>query len=157
MNETKATVADDVATSVRISAPPDAVFDYLVEPAKLMTWMGLEARIDPRPGGRFWLNITGNDRASGQYLEVDRPRRVSFTWGWEGSEEVPPGSSTVTIDLTVEGDETLVELTHSGLPEALTDRHADGWVHYLSRLATAATGGDPGPDSNASPRDQETG
>lgn len=150
MAEPDVPVAGDVVTSIRISAPPGVVFAYLVEPEKLMTWMGLEARIEPRPGGRFWLNVTGDDRASGEYIEVDPHRRVSFTWGWEGSADVPPGSSTVTIDLTADGDETVVELTHSGLPRGSADDHSSGWVHYLERLEVAATGGDPGPDSNVS-------
>ncbi len=75
---------------------------------------------------------------------------MSFTWGWEGSADFPPGSSTVTIDLTTDGDETVVELTHSGLPRGSADDHVGGWVHYLTRLEVAATGGDPGPDSNVS-------
>ena len=123
-----------VVTSIKVAAPPDSVFDHLVDPDKLIRWFGVEADIDPRPGGKFWLNVTGKDKASGSYVEVNRPSRVSFTWGWEGSDEVPPGSSTVSIDLTLDGDETLVVLTHSGLPGGLDDPHRDGWVHYLERL-----------------------
>lgn len=61
--------------------------------------------------------------------------------------EVPPGSTTVEVTLTAEGDETVVRLVHLGLPaEPVRDDHAMGWRHYLARLATVASGNDPGPD-----------
>ena len=60
---------------------------------------------------------------------------------------VPPGSSTVEIDLLPEGDGTMVRFRHSGLPsEDAVQRHGHGWDHYLPRLQTAAQGGDPGRD-----------
>ncbi len=61
---------------------------------------------------------------------------------------LPPGSSTVEVTLTPEGDETVVQLTHRDLPsQELADGHGLGWTHYLGRLAIAAAGGDPGVDS----------
>ena len=146
MSDAELSSNGDVVTSITIAAPPDAVFDHLVDPDKLIRWFGVEADIDPRPGGKFWLNVTGKDTASGAYVEVNRPSRVSFTWGWEGSEDVPPGSSMVSIDLKLEGDETLLVLTHSGLPMGADDAHKQGWVHLLERLQVVGAGGDPGPD-----------
>ncbi len=130
----------EVVMTERIRATPDQVWDYLVQPDKMVRWMGLDARIDPTPGGEFWLDVTGDDIASGSYVEVERPHRVVFTWGWEGSTEVPPGSSTVTFTLTADGDETLVELVHSGLPGGQDDRHAEGWNYYFDRFVRAASG-----------------
>lgn len=130
----------EVVMTERIRATPDQVWDYLVQPDKMVRWMGLDARIDPTPGGEFWLDVTGDDIASGSYVEVERPHRVVFTWGWEGSTEVPPGSSTVTFTLTADGDETLVELVHSGLPGGQDDPHAEGWTYYFDRLVRAASG-----------------
>ena len=89
-----------------------------------------------------------NDLAivSGQYVEVDAPRRVVLTWGWEGGQPVPPGASTVEVELTPDGDGTMLRLTHRDLPPEEVEQHAHGWDHFLPRLATAASGGDPGPD-----------
>lgn len=129
----------------RIDAAPDVVFDFFVDPVKILRWMGTDVEIDPRPGGTFWLNVTGQDIASGAYLAVEPPHRVVFTWGWEGSTDVPPGSSTVTITLTAEGDKTLVELRHNGLPGG-DDAHGRGWAHFIARLVTVSEGRDPGPD-----------
>jgi uncharacterized protein YndB with AHSA1/START domain len=74
--------------------------------------------------------------------------RLAYSFGWEGSEAVPPGSSLVEIDLIEQSDGTLLRLTHTGLPNAdQCDGHAKGWAHYLDRLTTVAAGRDPGPDS----------
>jgi uncharacterized protein YndB with AHSA1/START domain len=132
--------ADVLTLSERIRATPDEVFEYLVGPEKLMRWMGTECDIEPHPGGRFWLNVNGLDIAVGSYLEVDRPHKVVFTWGWEGSSDVPPGSSTVTFTLTADGDETIVELSHQGLPGGAGDQHLEGWGLYLPRLGRAVDG-----------------
>ncbi|MCH7787997.1 MAG: SRPBCC domain-containing protein [Acidobacteria bacterium] len=131
---------DALVLTERIRATRDEVFDFLVEPDKLLRWIGTDADIDPQPGGKFWLNVTGDDIAIGSYLEVDRPNRVVFTWGWDGSLEVPPGSSTVTFTLTADGDETVVELAHAGLPMGQDDEHRNGWVYFLGRLVDTVSG-----------------
>ncbi len=133
------TVADDaLVMTQRVGAPPEAVFEFFVDPEKLMRWMGTKAELDPRPGGRFWVNVNGTDIAVGEYLTVERPGRVAFTWGWDASTAVPAGSSTVTITLTADGDGTVVELRHEGLPGGAGDQHAEGWNHFLPLLAAAA-------------------
>ena len=123
-----------VVITQRIAALPDAVFPFLVEPERMLRWMGTDVRLEPTPGGEFWLDMNGTDIAIGTFTEVDPPNRVVFTWGWHGSEEVPPGSTTVTIDLTVDGTDTIVELRHDGLPDELTARHLEGWNQFLPQL-----------------------
>ena len=60
---------------------------------------------------------------------------------------VPPGSSLVEIDLIEQPDGTLLRLAHTGLPNAeQCAGHAEGWAHYLGRLAMVAGGRDSGPD-----------
>jgi uncharacterized protein YndB with AHSA1/START domain len=78
--------------------------------------------------------------------------RVVFTWGWEGdSSPLPPGSSKVEVSLIPDGDGTIVRLRHLGLSPEQRQAHAEGWEHYMPRLALAAAGGDPGPDPSAPP------
>ena len=132
--------ADDLVMVERIRATPEQVFDYLIQPDKLVRWMGREADIDPTPGGKFWLDVTGGDVAAGNYVEVDPPNRVVFTWGWMGSSDVPPGSSRVSFTLTADGDDTVVELVHSGLPGGQDDEHARGWTYFFDRLARIVSG-----------------
>ncbi len=135
-----------VTSEVRIDAAPEAIFPFLIDPEKIVRWKGTEARLEAVPGGEYRVQVTGANRAVGEYVEVDPPRRVVFTWGWEGDEQLPPGSSTVEIELIPDGDGTIVRLTHSGLPEGTDAAQLEGWKHFLPRLAIAASGGDPGPD-----------
>jgi uncharacterized protein YndB with AHSA1/START domain len=131
---------DDLVMTQRIAASPDAVFEFLVDPEKMVRWMGVEVELDPTPGGIFQVDVNGSDVALGTYVEIDRPHRVVFTWGWKDTTEVPPGSSTVTFTLTSDGDTTVVELRHSGLPHGMNDQHSEGWGYFLPRLTLAAEG-----------------
>lgn len=144
---------DDVELEIWIAAPPEAVFPFLTDPARLLRWMGTAASIEAAPGGLFRVDLNGRDVARGAYLEVVPPRRVVFTWGWEGGAHgVPPGATTVEIDLEPRSGGTALRLRHKGLRGENRDRHAQGWGHYTSRLKAAAEGGDPGPDPLATPQ-----
>lgn len=136
----------EFSTSIEIEAPPDAVFEFLVTEAGMTAWMGQHATLEPEPGGRFAVDIAGYP-VRGEYLEVDPPHRVVVSWGFAGSEDLPPGASTVSFTLTPTPAGTRVDLLHAGLPESALPGHADGWATYLPRLATRATGRDPGPDT----------
>ncbi len=132
--DTSATEEGELVVWQRIAAPPEEVFPFLVEPERMLRWMGAEVRLEPTPGGVFWLNMNDSDTAVGTFTEVDPPHRVAFTWGWDGSAEIPPGTTTVSITLTPEGPATIVELRHDGLPDAFTQRHSEGWNHFLPLL-----------------------
>ena len=91
--------------------------------------------------------------AGREFVELDTPRRLVYTWGWEpgGSSAVAPGSTTIEIELLGDDDETTLRFLHRGVPSAEDTRsHVHGWDHYLGRLETAAAGGDAGPDPWAS-------
>jgi uncharacterized protein YndB with AHSA1/START domain len=143
-------VIDDEGTyhrELRIGAPPDVVFRYFTEPECMARWMGVDHKLEPVPGGAYMVDVNGRDAvALGQFVEVDPPRRLVFTFGWRDSPAVPPGSTTVEVNLTADGDGTVVDFTHRGLPVDERERHGDGWRHFLERLSIAAPGGDPGPD-----------
>jgi uncharacterized protein YndB with AHSA1/START domain len=138
---------DPVIVERRVAVPPERVFAYFTDPAKWTAWQGTEAELELRPGGSWRVNVTGDGFASGQVIEVVPNRRVVFTWGWEQSSPVLPGSTTVTIDLVPDGDGTTIRLTHSDLPPEQVDLHRAGWEHYMSRLAAVAEGRDPGPNA----------
>ena len=139
-----------IERELRIDANPETVFEFFTNPEKMVRWKGRAATLDPRPGGVYRIEMNAETIVAGEYVEVDPPHRLVFTWGWEGGyASTPPGSSTVEITLTPDGDGTLVRLVHSGLPNAESvAAHADGWDMYLGRLSTAAAGGDAGPDPN---------
>ena len=132
-----------------IAAPPATVFAFLTDPEKILRWMGTESTTETHPGGLYLLNGVGDRRrnARGQFREVVPVHRLAYSFGWEGDEAVPPGSSLVEIDLIPRNGGTLLRMTHTGLPDAAQcTSHEQGWAHYLGRLAVAAAGGDPGRD-----------
>jgi uncharacterized protein YndB with AHSA1/START domain len=133
--------------TLAIDASPETVWEFLVDPEKLMRWKGINADLDAQPGGIFRCEVIPGHIARGEYVEIDKPNRLVFTWGWDGSEDVPPGSSTIVIELATDGDGTSLRFAHKDLPSAeAIASHAHGWDHYLPRLETAADGGDPGED-----------
>jgi uncharacterized protein YndB with AHSA1/START domain len=118
---------------VRIGASPADVFPYIIDPALLVQWIGESADLHPEPGGRFALDI-GKTPVRGEYVEIEPPRRVVFTWGVAGKDSLPPGSTTVEIVLTADGPDTVVQLFHHDLPAEEFDSHLEGWTAKLDRL-----------------------
>ena len=140
-------MADEpVEVTQHVDASPEVVFELLVNPDQFVKWQGVAASFDPTPGGKFWLDVTGGQVAAGEFIEIDPPHRLVFTWGWEGDHSpLRPGSTTVEVTLTPVANGTEVCLRHYGLPPS--DRqHLDGHRQYLARLAELAAGNDPGPD-----------
>jgi uncharacterized protein YndB with AHSA1/START domain len=136
-----------VEREVRIEADPETVYEFLVDPDRIIQWMGRKAELEPRPGGTFRVDLNGEHISRGEYIELDPPHRVVFSFGWEGGTSiVGPGESTVEVTLTGDGDGTLLRLTHTDLPEDSRGSHGHGWDHYLERLVVAGSGGNPGSD-----------
>jgi uncharacterized protein YndB with AHSA1/START domain len=74
----------------RIAARPETVFSYFTDPKRYRLWQGVDAELDPRPGGMFRVTMTGKSGTvvRREYVELDPPRRLVFTWGlesWAGS------------------------------------------------------------------------
>jgi uncharacterized protein YndB with AHSA1/START domain len=138
-----------VEREIKVEAEPETVFPFFTDPEKLVRWIGVGAMLDPRPGGVFSIETITDYSFVGEFLEVDPYSRIVFTWGYgnfPGAQNpMPPGSSTVEVDLVRDGAATIVRLTHT-VPVELAEFHAFGWEHYLGRLAVAGAGEDPGPD-----------
>jgi len=136
----------EFSDSIDIAAPPETVFEYLTTNSGMTAWMGQHADLDPTPGGRFTVNIAGYP-VRGEYLHVEYPHRVVVSWGFAGSDDLPAGTSTVEFRLTPIRGGTRVDLRHFNLPDTEMRGHADGWAHFLPRLAVAGAGGNAGLDS----------
>jgi uncharacterized protein YndB with AHSA1/START domain len=128
-----------------VPAPPQEVFRWFVEPA-LVRWIGIDARLEPQPGGLFRFEIAEGEWCSGRYLEVVPGRRVVVTWRGQRRHPGPPGSSTVSVDLLEHPEGTLVRLVHRDLAPEVRRLHAEGWSRFLPRLAAVVAGRDPGED-----------
>ncbi|HYZ91422.1 MAG TPA: SRPBCC family protein [Actinomycetota bacterium] len=129
---------------IGIDAPPETVFEFFTDPEKMKQWMGSNAELDPQPGGVLRVQVLSEAIAKGEYVRVDPPRFVAFTWGWEGDGQVvAPGSSLVEVSLRPDGAGTVLTLRHTGLPtEEMAEQHKQGWTHYMDRLRAAASGRD---------------
>ena len=123
----------------RLSAPVAEVFRWWTEPDLIEMWMTpageVEASIDLRAGGAFRIVMRGAGMVIehvGTFLEVDRPRRLMFTWS---SPYTGPRPGVVTVELEPAGDDgTDLRLVHAELPEEVAPSHAGGWGAMLARL-----------------------
>lgn len=142
------TGSDVVERELRIEARPQIVYEFFTDAHKLVRWMGQDAKLEPQPGGVFRLPM-GDPQwiVSGSYVELVPHSRIVLAWGWEGNADVPPGSSTVEITLTPDGEATMLKLVHSNLPVPALASHGEGWDRYLPRLAIVAAGGELPPDA----------
>jgi uncharacterized protein YndB with AHSA1/START domain len=130
-----------------------AVFDLLTDPVLLVRWIGLSADIEPSPGGRFRFEVQPGQHCEGVYVDVERPTRVAFTWGWtDPAWDLPPGSSLVEIELSDDPAGTRLRLVHSRLPGDLRALHDEGWTTFLARLVAVAAGRELGAYPSRNPR-----
>ena len=131
----------------RVRASAEQIFDLWTKPELMVRWMSpfpgavdCKARSDLRPGGAFSLVMSsaGSIReVSGTYVQVDRPRKLVFTWIGPLTNNV---TTLVTVELTPRGDETDLVLTHERLPtQAIHEGHTRGWGNILDHLADAAS------------------
>jgi uncharacterized protein YndB with AHSA1/START domain len=71
----------------------------------------------------------------GEYTMIDRPRRLAFTWAWDGDDE--SRRQLIEVEFVDQGECTTVVLTNSGLPEPEVDDYRDGWSNSFDNLAVA--------------------
>lgn len=136
--------------SMHIAAHPETVFPYFTDPARYTQWMGNRAVLEPVPGGVYRVDLRDDVQAAGEFLEIDPPHRLVFTWGWTHGHAVAPGTTRVVVTLEEEDGGTRLVLRHHDLPtDEQRDEHRMGWARYLARLEVRLAGGDPGPDPNA--------
>ncbi len=127
-----------------LPAPIEEVFAAWTDPARMAEWLSpvghAEADVDLRVSGRFRVSMIDDKTRiehTGEYLMVDPPRELSFTWQ---SPYTGPEPSVVTISLVAEGSETRMVLIHHRLPEGYGDAHAQGWEAMIARLAVLLDG-----------------
>jgi len=138
---------DAVIHELVLAAPPGQVFEMFTDPRQLVRWIGISADLEPRPGGRFRFEVAPGQFCEGQYVIIDRPVRLVFTWGWtDPGFGLEPGTSRVEVTLAhvgEDGQQTRLRLIHTGLAGDLGLLHDDGWTRFLARLASVKAGGEP--------------
>ena len=99
-----------VRRETHIAAPPATVFAFLTDPEKIISWMGTEAETEMHRGGLYLLKGVNGRVARGAFREVVPVHRLAYSFGWDGDEEVPPGSGLVEIDLIDRDGGTLLRI-----------------------------------------------
>jgi uncharacterized protein YndB with AHSA1/START domain len=134
-----------------LGAPRERIFRALTEPAELATWWGPqgfttpEIRLDLRVGGGYRFTMQPPDgesfHLSGEFLEIDPPSRLSYTFRWE--EPDPDDRQTVVVlSLTSVGDATEVSLAQGEFAtEARLALHRSGWTEGLEKLREVVESG----------------
>lgn len=125
-----------------LTASRDRVFAAWLDPVMLPRWMGpagfrsATVEVDARVGGHFRIVMHGDRDYDhhGEYLEIDPPSKLAFTWISEGTAQL---TSRVTVELYERGGQTELVLTHSGLPVSEVRSHTEGWTEIAGRLAAA--------------------
>ena len=140
-----------VERELEIAASPETVWEFLVDPEKSVRWWGCR-----RPSTRGRAARTGSTsspatrRAASSSSSTRRAgssTRGAGSEGGDGPNAVPPGSTTVEIELVPTATaRSCASCTATCRAPTSVASHGHGWDHYLGRLAVAASGGDPGPD-----------
>jgi uncharacterized protein YndB with AHSA1/START domain len=138
-------VTDEYSLTVsrEIAAPAEDLFDAWLDAQSLGTWLKplttreTRAETDPREGGTFRIVMVDDEREvvhTGTYHEIDRPRRLVFTWT---SPVTQFRDTVVTVTFEPMGDgSTRVQVHQRGLPdEPSRSSHDAGWSDALRQLA----------------------
>lgn len=135
-----------VAVRRRFRASRERIFRAFTAPRDLTRWFSPSVDIgtevlehDLRVGGSYRLRFTlpggESNVVRGEFLELDPPERLAFTWTWEPPDPHAGIETLVTIVLREDGDRTEVSIAHDRFPtNASRDRHDAGWTSTLDRL-----------------------
>lgn len=117
---------------------PDEVFASFVDAGRLRDWLSGEgeATADAKVGGTLTILMRlggGSIRYEGQYLRIEPPDTVAFTWRVDGDKE----SSVVRVQLAPAAERrTRLTLVHGGLRTARLARDYElAWQGFLGILA----------------------
>ena len=132
----------------RYAIPPERVFDAFLDVAiarrflfATATGEMIEAELDPRVGGKFAFTERrpdmGDVRHVGEFLELDRPRRLVFSFGVP---QFDPRMTTVSLDLEPDGEGCRLTLTHEGVAPEWAEGTKDGWSRILAGVEPALAG-----------------
>jgi uncharacterized protein YndB with AHSA1/START domain len=140
-------MSDRVRMERTFQASAQEVFDAWTSVEVVKRWWHAEhdwetphAEVDLRLGGAIRLIMRNPEDGAeyggrGEFVTIEAPRRLVFTWGWDYEDESK--RQLIEVELIEHGDSTTVVLTHSGLPAAETDEYLDGWQKSFDNLEVA--------------------
>lgn len=134
-------MAGAVKVERHFAAAPEIVFDAWLDADCLGQWLFrtptgelVRVDVDPRLGGRFRVDERRDGELAehhGEYVELDRPRRLAFDFWTSFSAE----RTRVTIDIAPADGGALLTLSHDGVWPDWADKTKQGWTMILDGLA----------------------
>ena len=135
----------DLTVTHSFGHPPERVFDAWLDPAVARRFLFatpsgemIKAEVDARVGGRFTFIDRRPDMGDvehvGEYLTIDRPRRLVFTFGVPAYD---PGLTTVDVEITPTAGGCQVRLTQRDTPDEWVEPSTQGWAMILAALEGA--------------------
>jgi uncharacterized protein YndB with AHSA1/START domain len=140
-------MSDSVRMQRTFQASVQEVFDAWTSLEVLKRWWHAEhdwetpyAEVDLRLGGAVRLVMRNPEDGAeyggrGEYVEIEAPRRLAFTWSWDYEDN--SRRQLIEVDFIDHGDSTTVVLTHTGLPAAEEGDYVDGWEKSFDNLEAA--------------------
>jgi uncharacterized protein YndB with AHSA1/START domain len=131
-----------IRRQIVIAATPRAVWNALTTPEGLATWLGADARIDARAGGRIVLKVLGSGEETG-FLHVWRPT-AKLEINWDKASPGPWKGTFTQFQVARDGTETVLNVQHSGpaFEDEAARGEADGvWKRAMVALRDGLEGG----------------
>jgi uncharacterized protein YndB with AHSA1/START domain len=128
----------EVTVSRLIPASPAEVFDvWLDAKSPGGPWFGCErVLLNPVVDGLFYHCVRHGGGAwahYGRFVRLEKPHVIEHTWMSEATRGI---ESTVTVTLEAKGDDTLLTIRHSDLPDDEMGRqHEEGWKFMAGAIA----------------------
>jgi uncharacterized protein YndB with AHSA1/START domain len=131
----------EAKTVLQLEASSERVFDAWLDPVEVRSWAAQpvpgkppvdvrRVEIDARVGGKFTFSDMREEGEAvhwGSYLEIDRPRRLVFTW-FTSEEEEQENDSVVTLEL---------EPLAGGCRATVVHRMDGRWADYVKQTENA--------------------
>jgi glutathione S-transferase len=141
----KAAPTNAVQLTRQIRAKPERVFRAFTDANDLKKWFAPQgftvpaAEVDLRVGGAYRISMRAPDGsvhiAIGSYREITPPRRLVYTWRWEGGMEGDETETLITVEFRERDQGTEVTFVHEGFrDETARDKHNEGWTSIFERL-----------------------
>ena len=126
----------------QFNASPEIIWKAWTDPVLILNWFGsdpdgkgISAQLNVHPGGAFEVSFADADgmvhTCSGIYVEVDKPRKLSFTWSWKSE---PGVESFITVLLTPMEEQTQMQFIHSNLSAGSQHDYDKGWKSTFLKL-----------------------
>ena len=122
-----------ISKQYRIEHPAEKIFDAWVSPRSVIAPV-TRIEVQPKEGGFYRLYVDSADSTSimnGEFSTFQPYEKLVYSWEWDNNGE----KTTISVDFTSVGEQTIINLTHSGFDnENSFKMHDNGWDSYIKGI-----------------------